>query len=146
MEGFGTGPITQYNHNLSSQLVMTANSGSVMAGRSAPQVRAFYSTALCDITASIQYVDKSTRTYQDIATIQGGEGSTGVQAAVDSWGNVHMPNLQAQPDYNPDDPHRWLNIPWLESVQNYSSLVGDRIEGVDRNFTGNTTFNITSSY
>jgi hypothetical protein len=144
IEGFGTGPITHYNYNLSSQLGMTMfMSGH---GRTTPKVRALYSTALYDVTASIQYVDKTNKTYQDIATILGGESSAGVQSAVDSWGNIRIPNLQAQADYVAEDPHRWVDTPWLDSVQSYSSLVGDRIEGINRNFTGNTTFNITSSY
>jgi hypothetical protein len=91
MEEFGTGPITHYNP--SSQLGLTMfTSGN---GRTMPKVRALYTTALYDLTASIQYVDKTNESYRDFATIQGGESSAGVQAAVDSWGNFCIPNLQA---------------------------------------------------
>lgn len=76
----------------------------------------------------------------------GGEKSVAVQAATDNWGNVRIPNLKYLSNYHPDDPHAWIDTPWDTQVLNYSSLVGDRIDGVDRAFTGNTTFTILSSY
>jgi hypothetical protein len=111
-----------------------------------PKLRSLYSAALYDITSATQYVDKANQTYQEIALMLGGEGSAGVQAAVDPWGNVRMPNLQALSNYDPEVPHRWVDVPWQDATQNYSSLVGDRVEGINWNFTGNTTFNTTSNY
>jgi hypothetical protein len=143
-EGFGTGNIAYYNYNLSNQLGMT----SIVMGstRARPKLRALYAAALYDITSATQYVDKTNTTYEDIALMLGGESSAGIQAATDAWGNIRMPNLQALPEYDSEDPHRWVDVPWQDAVQNYSSLVGDRVEGINRNFTGNTTFNTTSSY
>jgi hypothetical protein len=122
------------------------NSITDTGSRMRPKFRALYSAALYDITSATQYVDKTNTTYQDIAIMIGGESSAGVQAATDRWGNIKMPNLQALPKYNPEEPHNRVDVPWLDAVQNYSSLVGEGIAGIDRNLTGNTTFNATSSY
>jgi hypothetical protein len=142
--GAGTGSITYYNYNISNQLGITSIYGG--SSRFRPKLHALYSAAVYDVTSTTQYVDKTNSTYQDIAWSLGGERSAGVQAAADAWGNIRMPNLQALPGYDPENPHRWVNVPWRDAIQNYSGLVGDRIEGVNRKFTGNTTFNTTSSY
>jgi hypothetical protein len=142
--GSGVGRISYYNYNLSAQLRMTTfQSGS---NRVMPKIRALYSAALYSAVSSTQYVDKTNSTYRDIVIMLGGEKATALQAAVDSWGNIRIPKLESLPDYDSGDPHRWVAVPWQDSVQNYASLIGDRIEGVDWNFTGNTTFNISSGY
>lgn len=74
----------------------------------------------------------------------GGPESAGMQAATDPWGNIRIPNIHDLTEYEPEDPFKWKNVPWTSGVQNYVSLVGDRIDGVESNFTGNTTFNFTS--
>jgi hypothetical protein len=76
----------------------------------------------------------------------GGDSSAGIQAASDNWGNVRIPSLTYSDGYNPNDPHKWLQTPWDKTVLNYSSLLGDRVDGVDRAFTGNTSFTIMSSF
>jgi hypothetical protein len=77
--------------------------------------------------------------------MMGGEKTVAVQAAMDTWGNVRIPALQYLSDYNPDHPHRWIETPWNEMILNYSSLLGDRVDGVDRKSIGNTTFTVVSS-
>ncbi|KAL1798197.1 hypothetical protein ACET3X_002234 [Alternaria dauci] len=143
-EGSRTGDIAYYNYNLSQQVQL--NSIFDTQTRIKPRLRALYSSALYDVASATQYVDKTNTTYQDIAITLGGESSAGVQAATDPWGNIRMPNLHTLPGFDAKEPHRWVSVPWQESVQNYSSLVGDHVAGLERNFTGNTTFNTTSSY
>ncbi|CAN9235029.1 unnamed protein product [Alternaria alternata] len=116
------------------------------ATRVRPRLRALYSSALYDVASATQYVDKTNKTYQDIVITLGGESSAGVQAATDLWGNIRMPNLHTLPEFDANEPHRWVNVPWQDSVHNYSSLVGEHFAGLERNFTGNTTFNTTASY
>lgn len=76
----------------------------------------------------------------------GGERSAAIQAATDNWGNVRIPTLEHLPGYNEKNPHGWVESPWDQKILNYSSLLGDRIEGVDRAVIGNTTFTVQSSY
>jgi hypothetical protein len=59
---------------------------------------------------------------------------------------VRIPHLEYQDTFDANDPHAWISTPWSESVQNVQSLVGDVVHGINRTFTGNTTFNVTSSY
>jgi hypothetical protein len=77
--------------------------------------------------------------------MMGGEKTVATQAAMDTWGNVRIPALQYQSEYNPDNPHQWVETPWDQKILNYSSLLGDRVDGVDRRSVGNTTFTIMSS-
>jgi hypothetical protein len=142
--GHGISPITYYNHNLSSQLTLTDFKMDRLTA--IPRIHAIFSSVLYDITSSIQYVNHSTPAAQGIIELLGGQQAAGAQAAMDMWGNVRIPALEYLPDYNPKKPDRWLQVPWTKSTQNYASLIGDRVYGIDWGFTGNTTFNITSSY
>ena len=143
-EGSRPGNIAYYNYNLSQQVQL--NSIFDTETRSKPRIRALYSSALYDVTSATQYVDKTNATYQDTVITLGGESSAGVEAATDPWGNVRMPNLHALSGFDAREPHRWVDVPWRDSVQNYSSLVGEHLAGLERNLTGNTTFNTTASY
>ncbi|RYN65030.1 hypothetical protein AA0117_g12232 [Alternaria alternata] len=143
-EGSRPGNIAYYNHNISQQVQL--NSMFNTATRIMPRIRALYSSALYDIASATQYVDKTNATYQDIIITLGGESSAGIQAATDPWGNVRMPSLHALSGFDANEPHRWVNVPWQDSVHNYSSLVGEHVAGLGRNFTGNTKFNTTASY
>ncbi|ORX97053.1 hypothetical protein BCR34DRAFT_173298 [Clohesyomyces aquaticus] len=138
------GSITAYNPNLTTQLaVSTYQSAST---RSKPVIRALYSASLYDYAASTQYVDPTNNITQGIITTLGGPQSAAIEAATDTWGNVRVPNLEYLSNYNESQPHQWLKTPWDQQVLNYSSLLGERVNGIDRNFTGNTTFMISSSY
>jgi hypothetical protein len=144
MEGSGTGLMSYYNYNSSTQRDMSMfRAGST---RARPKIRALYSAAVYDAVSSLQYVDTTNATYQNTIMMLGGEKYAATQAGTDAWGNIRIPNLQALSDYNSEAPHQWVDVPWTETIQNYSSLAGDRIEGLKQNFTGNTTFTITSSY
>ncbi|KAF9690566.1 hypothetical protein EKO04_011507 [Ascochyta lentis] len=142
--GSETGKITYYDPRLSLQMNLTMWSFGMQ--RTKPTIRALYSTLLYDIVPTIQYVDPSTPTYQETITKLGGPQAAAVQASMDSWGNVRIPHLEYAAGYDPSNPHEWVSIPWTDAVQNYSSLMGARFEGVNRVITGNTTFNMTSSY
>lgn len=142
--GNGTGKITYYNPSLSLQMNNTM--WSYGRSRTRPTIRALYSALLYDVVPTIQYVDPNDATYKDTIMKLGGPQPAGVQAAMDPWGNLRIPHLEYSADYDPSDPHRWISVPWQDDVQNFSSLIGARFDGVDRVFTGNTTFNISSSY
>jgi hypothetical protein len=142
--GHGTGQITYYNHNLTTQLEMTLFVKATT--RSKPTVRAIYSAALYDITSGIQYVNHTTPAASSTIALLGGDQAAGIQSALDLWGNLRIPALEYLPDYNAEQPDRWLQVPWTESIQNYASLIGDRVDGIDRAVEGNITFDITSSY
>jgi hypothetical protein len=142
--GSGTGEVSYYNHNLTNQLGLTT--WQAASTRSKPTVRALYTTTLYDITSSTQYVDPTNSTFQDLVVNLGGDQAASIEAAMDSWGNLRIPNIDYLSNFDPANPHQWVSTGWMQSVQNYSSLIGDQIQGVNRNFTGNTTFNITSSF
>lgn len=142
--GSGTGRISYYNYNLSTQMALTEFQ--YTSTRAKPTIRALYSSVLYDVIASTQYVDQSNSTFQDTVMMLGGHQSASIQAATDPWGNLRIPYLELLEGYDSSDSARWIDVPWNNTIQNYVSLVGDRIEGVERNFTGNTTFEINSSY
>ncbi|KAJ4128137.1 hypothetical protein NW768_008421 [Fusarium equiseti] len=58
--------------------------------------------------------------------------------AMDLWGNVKIPKLEAG-----SDDKGWKNISWNLEPDSYSSLIGLPITNVTR---GNTTFSLESSY
>jgi hypothetical protein len=91
-------------------------------------------------------VDPTNNVTQGIITLLGGPNSAAVQAATDAWGNVRIPNLEYHSEYDNSKPMQWLQTPWETKVLNYSSLLGEPVTGIDRNFTGNTSFTISSSY
>jgi hypothetical protein len=111
-----------------------------------PAAPGLYSAALYDYVASTQYVDPMNVNRADVISMLGGESSAGIQAAMDAWGNIRIPEIEHMSSYNPQDPHKWLKVPWHQRISNYSSLLGDRVHGVNRSITGNTTFMIPSSY
>ena len=113
------------------------------SNRAKPKMRALYTAALYDMLATTQYVDKTSATYGNNVMTFGGESLAGIEAATDVWGNIRIPDLQTLPQYDDGNPHQWLHVPWQESVQNYSGLVGERIEGIQRSVVGDTRFNIT---
>jgi hypothetical protein len=138
--GMSQGNITYYSPRLTIQLAL-----SPFIGGSTPAIRAFYSTALYDYVARTQYVDPSNSVTRGIVTMMGGDKTVATQAAMDTWGNVRIPALQYLTEYDQDNPHQWVETPWDQKILNYSSLLGDRVDGVDRKSIGNTTFTIVSS-
>ncbi len=142
--GNGVGTITHYHPNLTVQVALSGLGGG--SRRTKPLIRSLYSAALYDVTSNIQYADNENTTFQDRVMSLGGASAAGVQTAMDLWGNVRIPNIDYLSQYDPRQPHEWVSVPWREQPQNYSSLIGDRFDGLDRGFTGNTTFEMTSSY
>jgi hypothetical protein len=103
-------------------------------------------STLYNYIANVQYVDPTDKATGAVITLLGGEGSAAFQAAMDPWGNVCIPSLNYDPDYDPKDPHKWVEIPGNNKLTNYCNLVGDRVDGVSLTMTGNTTFQSSSSY
>ena len=110
-----------------------------------PIVYSLYSSTLYDPISSTQYVDPANSTVEALVSRQGGNALAGIQAATDTWGNVRIPSLIYHADYDRNNPHKWIETPWDQRILNYSCLIGDRLDGLDRTITGNTSFTITSS-
>ncbi|KAH7073753.1 hypothetical protein BKA63DRAFT_554084 [Paraphoma chrysanthemicola] len=141
--GIAQGNITAYAPSLDTQLELSTFS---TANTRSPLIRALYSATLYDYVSNTQYVDPTNNVTQGIITLLGGPNSAAVQAATDAWGNVRIPNLEYHSEYDNSKPMQWLQTPWETKVLNYSSLLGEPVTGIDRNFTGNTSFTISSSY
>jgi hypothetical protein len=141
--GASEGQITYHNPGIRMQEALTPFRFSRQ--RSKPTILALYSSTLYDYVASVQYVDLTDRVAKDVISILGGDRTSAIQAAMDNWGNIRIPSLKYHPGYRLNDPHKWIKTPWDEKMINFSSLVGDRIDGVDRANTGNTTFQSSSS-
>ncbi|ORY04463.1 hypothetical protein BCR34DRAFT_572675 [Clohesyomyces aquaticus] len=109
-------------------------------------VPAVYTSTLHDVISSLQYVNPTNDTAASLVADLGSHSSSGIQAATDNWGNIRIPHLRYLSNYDAKNPKQWLETSWDKKILNYSSLVGDRIDGVDRAFTGNTSFNVTTSY
>jgi hypothetical protein len=137
--GTSQGQITSYNANLTTQLFLYRYVKRTTAS-------AFYASSLYDYVASTQYVNPFSNLTQGVLAVLGGENAAAVQAATDTWGNFRIPSLEHHSDFNATNSHAWLSTPWNDRVMNYSSLVGDRVDGLDRNFLGNTSFQTSSSY
>jgi len=140
------GLIEFYNNTLINQVFFSAFNKPNPSGHMPSIVPALYSSTMQDLVSRLQYVDLTNQTAAALVANLGGDSSAGVQAATDTWGNVRIPNLKYLPEYDPNRPHEWLNSSWEKKILNFSSLLGDRIEGINRSFTVNTTFTVASSY
>ncbi|KAF5488751.1 hypothetical protein CGCF413_v012368 [Colletotrichum fructicola] len=65
---------------------------------------------------------------------------------IDPWGNPRVPSLKHVAGYNASNPEKWLAVPWNQSVQNYSSLIGNHPYGIGSDLVGNVSFIINASY
>ncbi|KAH7116148.1 hypothetical protein B0J11DRAFT_118506 [Dendryphion nanum] len=137
--------ITYYNASLETQMQLTYG---LPKFRDTPKVtiRTLYASVLVDYIASLQYVDPTHPETIKVVEALGGNRSAGSQASTDTWGNIRIPNLDYYSENTMKDSHGWLDVPWNEKILNYSSLLGDRVDGINRTFDGNTTFEKTSSY
>jgi len=139
------GTITYYNSSLGAQMWLSPYTANFQFSTK-PIKRALFSSSLVDFVSSTQYVDPTRGDARDVITMLGGEKSVAVQAAMDVWGNPRVPSLEDQPGFDPNDPNKWIETPWREKMTNYTSLIGDRLDGINRSFIGNTSFQSSSSY
>ncbi|KAJ4314096.1 hypothetical protein N0V94_006610 [Neodidymelliopsis sp. IMI 364377] len=128
--GHGTGALSYYNHNFTTQMGLSAFA--LSGSRALPTIRALYSAALYDVASKAQYVSSENATYKAAITSLGGPQAAGLQMGTDSWGNLRIPNLEYLNNYDSTHPYDWVSVPWKEQPQNYSSLVGDHIDGIDQ--------------
>ncbi|KAK7921502.1 hypothetical protein PG985_009524 [Apiospora marii] len=105
-----------------------------------------YLTALASMDAPTQSCNGICAGFEDLVGRLGGPGGAAVRAAMDPWGSPRVPKLRRTPGYDQADPERWLAVPWNESVQEYSSLVGARYYNLDPKFVGNVTFAMGDNY
>ncbi|KAH7086110.1 hypothetical protein BKA63DRAFT_560721 [Paraphoma chrysanthemicola] len=143
--GMAEGQITTFSANVTVQILLSGFEDPVRT-ITIPIIRSFYTASLYDYASNTQYVDPTNSTTQRIVTLLGGPSSAAIQTASDLWGNVRIPSLEYHLEYDDAEPTRWLVTPWDKQIQNYSSLVGERISGVNPGFIGNTTFTVSSSY
>jgi len=142
--GSSQGNIIFYDARLSTQVSLSRLFS--WNGPNRPTLSALYTSSLYDSVSNIQYVDTTSQAARDIVSVIGGKSSAGIQAATDVWGNIRIPHHRYLSNYDPKDRQKWLETPWDKKILNYTSLFGERVKGVNRSFTGNTTFTITSSY
>jgi hypothetical protein len=143
MQLAGSGQITFYDYNISSQYDIS-QFGGTSNGLSAMQ--ALYAGSLYATNSGTQYPNTSGSSYDDLISTLGGTSSASIKMATDPWGNLRIPNIRATPGYDLTNPGQWLQTPWTTDVQSYSSLLGSRIQGIESSFSGQTNFTIGSSY
>ncbi|KAI8270934.1 hypothetical protein K4K58_006729 [Colletotrichum sp. SAR11_239] len=112
-----------------------------------PASKIAYSSVLASTTAQTQYCNGTCgANFTDLIARMGGTRAAAEQVAMDPWGNPRIPSLKHAPGYDAARPEEWLAVPWRESVQEYSSLIGNRYHGLRPEFVGNVTFTIEASY
>ncbi|KAH0430250.1 hypothetical protein CcaCcLH18_07923 [Colletotrichum camelliae] len=114
----------------------------------APASKIAYSSVLASTTSQTQYCNGTCGgdDFADLVARLGGTRAAAEQVAMDPWGNPRVPSLKHAPGYDASRPEEWLSVPWRESVQDYSSLIGNRYHGLRPEFVGNVTFTIEASY
>ncbi|KAF4877425.1 hypothetical protein CGCSCA1_v003210 [Colletotrichum siamense] len=120
--------------------------GKVSWGLGGPAARVAYSSVLTTATSATQHCNGTCSGYDALILRLGGPRAAGKQVAMDPWGSPRIPSLKHVPGYDPSRPEEWLTVPWNETVQEYSSLIGRRNHGPQPNFSGNASFLITASY
>uniref|UniRef100_L2FM26 Uncharacterized protein n=1 Tax=Colletotrichum fructicola (strain Nara gc5) TaxID=1213859 RepID=L2FM26_COLFN len=112
-----------------------------------PASKIAYSSVLASTTSQTQYCNGTCgANFTDLIARMGGTRAAAEQVAMDPWGNPRIPSLKHAPGYDAARPEEWLAVPWRESVQEYSSLIGNRYHGLRPEFVGNVTFTIEASY
>ncbi|EQB45532.1 hypothetical protein CGLO_15583 [Colletotrichum gloeosporioides Cg-14] len=112
-----------------------------------PASKIAYSSVLASTTSQTQYCNGTCGSnFTDVIARMGGTRAAAEQVAMDPWGNPRIPSLKHAPGYDAARPEEWLTVPWRESVQEYSSLIGNRYHGLRPEFVGNVTFTIEASY
>ncbi|KAF2823692.1 hypothetical protein CC86DRAFT_408718 [Ophiobolus disseminans] len=144
--GFRQGVITFVNPDVTKAPRQIMFDTTLGTNRAQPTVQALYATAIYDIMSRTQNVDNTTTEYASLISALGGQEAAGAQAAMDIWGNLRIPNLEYLGNYDSKHAHEWHVVPWKESIQTYTSLIGDMFSGVERGSNGITTFNLSSSY
>ncbi|KAJ0345992.1 hypothetical protein KNSL1_007902 [Colletotrichum chrysophilum] len=112
-----------------------------------PASKIAYSSVLASTTSQTQYCNGTCgANFTDLIARMGGTRAAAEHVAMDPWGNPRIPSLKHAPGYDAARPEEWLAVPWRESVQEYSSLIGNRYHGLRPEFVGNVTFTIEASY
>ncbi|KAF4905625.1 hypothetical protein CGCF415_v008222 [Colletotrichum fructicola] len=111
-----------------------------------PKVEALYSSVLTSVTSGTQHCDSTCAGYDNLIKRLGGTQAAAVQMTIDPWGNPRVPSLKHVAGYNASNPEKWLAVPWNQSVQNYSSLIGNHPYGIGSDLVGNVSFIINASY
>lgn len=139
----GTMDIQLYTPDRLTQIAISEFRGT---DRSSPEIFALFQGALHTINSGTQYCNGSCDGFQQLAERLGGAAPAGLATAVDSWGNPRIPSLRGTPGYDKAKPDEWVTTPYAEYVQNYSSLLGVRIQGINSAFQGKASFTIPASY
>lgn len=142
-EATGTMEIQLYTPDRLTQIAVSEFQGT---DRNSPEIFALFQGALHTINSGTQYCNGSCDGFQQLAERLGGAAPAGLATAADSWGNPRIPSLRGTPGYDKSKPDEWVKTPYAEYVQNYSSLLGVRIQGINSAFQGKASFTIPASY
>lgn len=134
------------NYTLSHMVATTGLMGSSGWKSTGPGSKLTYNGVLTAVDSATQYCNGSCSGFDDLVVRLGGPERAAAQVAMDPWGNPRIPKIQHIPGYDITSSGKWLEVPWNQSIQEYSSLIGNRYYGVDPRFVGNVTFTIGASY
>ncbi|KAF5490115.1 hypothetical protein CGCS363_v012046 [Colletotrichum siamense] len=109
-------------------------------------VNAAYSSVLTSATSGTQYCNSTCIGYDNLIARLGGIQAAAAQMAIDPWGSPRVPSLKHVAGFDASNPEKWLDVPWNQSVQNYCSLIGNRVHGIKTELIGNVSFPINASY
>lgn len=143
IESTGTMDIQLYTPDRLTQIAVSEFQGT---DRTSPEILALFQSVLHTINSGTQYCNGSCDGFEQLAERLGGAAAAGLATSVDSWGNPRIPSLRGTPGYDASKPDDWVMTPYTEHVQNYSSLLGVRIQGINSGFQGKASFTIPASY
>jgi hypothetical protein len=110
------------------------------------QAETLYAAALLNGDAPLHFASESDPKYREIIKALGGTDTVLKSSTTDQWGNIRIPVLRRQPNYNPEDPAAWLDIDWWRKMPKFASLVGVPVLGTVDDFPGELSFEITTHY
>ncbi|KAK8193486.1 uncharacterized protein BKA78DRAFT_352105 [Phyllosticta capitalensis] len=103
-----------------------------------------YGGALSDPGAAVLTSNGSSANFDDVVRrISRPKAINGTRR--DLWGNARIPFLRLVPDFDGNDPSKWISIP-LDQVAPFASLIGMPIRGFSDSGIGNMTLELTSVY
>lgn len=104
-----------------------------------------FGAAISASNAIAQASNGSSPTFDAAIRGLGGVDTAIAAARMDLWQNVRVPEITDLPDYNPQDPYRWLLVP-ADRLVTYESLVGVPVRGIPQETPGNISFQLSTTY
>ncbi|KAJ2903862.1 hypothetical protein MKZ38_009245 [Zalerion maritima] len=163
----GTAPLTFLNYTLAELIdlapALVGSSGfasdgpawSLLYGSMATsgdiglEVTNISDTAMTYGSAADLYPENVTDWHADFETVVrrvGGVANAALSSAQDTWANVKIPNLRRLEGYDGGEADKWVHVPWRDRPVDHASLVGFPVRGIEKEFSGNLTFQTTYTY